>query len=987
MNFKQLFNYSVIGMCIAMLSNKTLVANNIAVSSATITNPNTSAGVNNAANYSMVKFNLSWDNSWRWNSTGGSISYIAVKSGGSGYSSAPAISITGGGGNGATATATISGNRVTGITITNAGSGYTSIPTISFSGGGGSGATADAHINSWWDAAWVFVKFRVGASDPTFTGVSSSGNLITVNSTTNLRVGMNVVVTSGTGATSSGAHITQINSSVSFTVSGISIPLSNASIICYRIWEHAKLNNSGHVAATGSAIDVGLQTPGNAFDANNNPSVGVFIYRSNTGSGTNTFNNLQLRWNYGANGVNDNATVNVQVFAVEMVYVPQGSFFAGSGGNETGSFTDGSVSAATGAVNMSGTISSLQLITGGSFSTGYTSVPTIAFTGGGGTGAAATVSNMRVGRAVVTNPGIDYTSLPTIAFSGGGGTGATGTARMELGSITITNGGSGYTSAPTVTFSGGGGTGAGAWGTAVISGGTVTSVNIGSRGTNYASPPSITFSGGGGSGATATTTLRLAGISIGGSGGNNYTSSPTITITGGGGSGASADALLYVNGLSLTNGGSGYTGYPTVSFSGGGGSGATALANRSVSSITITSAGIGYTTAPAVSFSSGLATATATVSSGQVTAINVTSGGNYSSTPTVTIAAPPSSPYLIASENAINIASSAGSLWGASTVGESSIGSPGTLSANYPKGYNAFYCMKYEVTDGQYRDFLNTLSRLQQNARINTNISPGCGFCHDQYVMYIGIRNGGSIFLDNPIPLQGPVEFYNNNDGDGTPNEITDGEHTACGYLTWGHAAAYLDWSGLRPMTELEFEKVCRGIQSPVSNEYAWGNSSIQIPTSYTFSNSGAFNEVVSGGYSLTQGNVYYQIYEAYPLRVGIFADNAGNNGRMTSGASYYGIMDLTGNGTEYAVTVGNTNGRNYSGQHGDGVLSASGNANTTEWPGLVTGEITAFSGIGYRGVTYTGTTGLQLSARNLATLSTQNTNSMSTVRGVRAAQ
>lgn len=69
----------------------------------------------------------------------------------------------------------------------------------------------------------------------------------------------------------------------------------------------------------------------------------------------------------------------------------------------------------------------------------------------------------------VTNGGSGYTTAPTVAFTGGGGTGAAATATVADGvvtGITITNPGSGYTSAPSVTFSGGSGTGAAA--TAVI---------------------------------------------------------------------------------------------------------------------------------------------------------------------------------------------------------------------------------------------------------------------------------------------------------------------------------------------------------------------------------------------------------------------------------------------------------------------------------------------------------------------------------------
>jgi hypothetical protein len=78
--------------------------------------------------------------------SGGTLYYITVTNGGSGYTSAPTVSFTGGGGSGATATATVSSGIVTAVTITDAGSGYTSAPTVAFTGGGGSGAAATATI-------------------------------------------------------------------------------------------------------------------------------------------------------------------------------------------------------------------------------------------------------------------------------------------------------------------------------------------------------------------------------------------------------------------------------------------------------------------------------------------------------------------------------------------------------------------------------------------------------------------------------------------------------------------------------------------------------------------------------------------------------------------------------------------------------------------------------------------------------------------------
>jgi hypothetical protein len=61
----------------------------------------------------------------------------------------------------------------------------------------------------------------------------------------------------------------------------------------------------------------------------------------------------------------------------------------------------------------------------------YTTPPTVAFSGGGGTGAAGVAEVDYSGKVIavkMTNVGTGYTSAPTVAFSGGGGTGATGTA-------------------------------------------------------------------------------------------------------------------------------------------------------------------------------------------------------------------------------------------------------------------------------------------------------------------------------------------------------------------------------------------------------------------------------------------------------------------------------------------------------------------------------------------------------------------------------
>ena len=108
-------------------------------------------------------------------------------------------------------------------------------------------------------------------------------------------------------------------------------------------WQHAWLNESGHTIPAGSVITPGLLNPGAAFNATTNPGLGAFIYRSaDAAASTFSKTGVQLRWNYGANGLADADVAEIRVFAVEMVYVPLGAFYVGSGGTESGSFTNGS---------------------------------------------------------------------------------------------------------------------------------------------------------------------------------------------------------------------------------------------------------------------------------------------------------------------------------------------------------------------------------------------------------------------------------------------------------------------------------------------------------------------------------------------------------------------------------------------------------------------------------------------------------------------
>jgi formylglycine-generating enzyme required for sulfatase activity len=254
--------------------------------------------------------------------------------------------------------------------------------------------------------------------------------------------------------------------------------------------------------------------------------------------------------------------------------------------------------------------------------------------------------------------------------------------------------------------------------------------------------------------------------------------------------------------------------------------------------------------------------------------------------------------------------------------------------AGFPKGFNSFYIMKYEITQAQYAGFLNTLEFIQQGNRMAASPSSTVGtriFNTSDNRNSLEIKTAGVAFST-------PAVIGNDLDNDNIFDEAEDGGNIACNYLSWDDLRAYLDWAGLRPMTELEFEKACRGTNSPVNSEYAWGTTSILTATSASISNGGQPSEVSTasgnglcahnGGSSTSLG----------PLRVGFAA--TGSTDRIQAGSGFYGIFDLSGNLWEQCYQIGWFNGSirtsvpTFTGVLGNGALDANGNSDATNWGG-----------------------------------------------------
>lgn len=230
----------------------------------------------------------------------------------------------------------------------------------------------------------------------------------------------------------------------------------------------------------------------------------------------------------------------------------------------------------------------------------------------------------------------------------------------------------------------------------------------------------------------------------------------------------------------------------------------------------------------------------------------------------------PLTPFLVTNAGPIMSGPETGKLYSAQHDLES--------SEAIPTGYSPFYLMKYEISQQQYADYLSLLD--PSNA---TNL---------HVPAYYGTY-GYTIHKTN--------DAY-----------VADAPDRACAYLSWVDYIYYLDWCGLRPVSELEFEKACRGPREPYPNEYVWGTATAYPGLTGIVGVAGSGTETALP----TNANVVIANGFPTPVRCGIFATAAGS--REAAGAGYYGNLDLGGNVVENFVAL-RWEAREFADVYGDG--------------------------------------------------------------------
>jgi hypothetical protein len=538
----------------------------------------------------------------------------------------------------------LNNSKITSIRVTNTGSGYTSVPSIQIAaptnnpailGVTGIGSTAAAIVSTMSVANVVINTAGIHTTIPTVSFKLPVGSGSPAVGVVGVGVTRVSILNSGSG----------YNPLPSVSVGSTGIPIQSATVAISTVFvTNAIISNTGLGYTSGnlpilqiSMPQVGINsataivnslgisthftiTPGIGYTSPpiltvSSPAVGI-----NTATVTSTLgissisvvlpgvgytSSSQIQLSSSPTVTGFAATVGMGVTSTGLISVG-GSGYS-SAPTVTFSAPDVGIDTATGQFTNSvdGVLTNFQILNPGS---GYFKIPTVTITGGGGTGAGVTVTQMSISNVIISNTGFGVTTIPSLSIISPVGSGASVTASMGIGQVSVVGFGSGYNLAPGITITSAVGSGA-----SVIAGLGVTSSNITitNAGVGYSSIPTLTVS--------SPTTVSIAAngsIGVGVTGivvtnpGIGYSGAlPIISFTTPpSGSGVVAGvSSVFVTNVYLTNPGSGYTSFdlatpPIATFSP---TGTAATVGFGVSTIVIVNLGVGYTSsvAAAVSFS------------------------------------------------------------------------------------------------------------------------------------------------------------------------------------------------------------------------------------------------------------------------------------------------------------------------------------------------------------------------------------------------
>lgn len=359
---------------------------------------------------------------------------INIVSGGVGFNSLPTIAISGGGGSGAAFTAVVLEGQIIGVDLVSKGTGYTSVPTVTVTSASGTGADLKAVLN----LAHTGVN---KLEDSQFYVMTEDFNVYKCIDNNNNAV--STLKPTGTSVT----PIITADSYIWKFMYNVPINLRSKFLTDEQIPVISALTNQFYSNGTVDSIIINnkgkdyttatITITGDGF----RPEDPVFLTGVTVSAGGSGYSAPTLTI---GNPVSDASAFisSATVFLGQKLFnstfdfyeiVTPGTMSATAPSHRIGTVQNGTaalkfvgtrakgtvtvVSNAVTAVSLTGAVREIDLITGGS---GYTTAPTVNFSGGGGSGAVGTAKmNTATGSILfvsISNPGDNYTSNPTVTF-------------------------------------------------------------------------------------------------------------------------------------------------------------------------------------------------------------------------------------------------------------------------------------------------------------------------------------------------------------------------------------------------------------------------------------------------------------------------------------------------------------------------------------------------------------------------------------------